>query len=135
MNDSNDLPDWLKRLADEVAGRVVPVDDPAPFGCHTNFAEGVWEITVFSDRTEVIGGAEDGKSRPTRFFLDMTTLGECFERVDRLAWQPVAIGQNDDIGPHIAVEGVVEGHTVWLRVLADMPRHFGSGRFAGLYDD
>ena len=130
-----DLPDWLRKLADAVGERMVPVDDATPLGCHTAFAEGVWEVTMFSDRTEIVGGADDGATRPTRFFLDLTTLAECFDEVERFSWQPVSIGQADDLGPHVAVEGRVGGHTVWLRVLADAPRHFGTGRFAGLYDE
>lgn len=130
----DDPPDWLLELADAVCRRIVPVDTPTPIGCHTKFVDGVWEMTVFTDRTEEFGGAHDGRTRATRFFLDLTGLTACFDRVERFAWQPVSIDETDDLGPHVAVEGVIAGHPVWLRVLSDTPRYFDAGRYADLYE-
>lgn len=133
----DDVPDWLRDLAGAVCDRLVPAlggSEPVPIACHTNFAEGVWEVTVFLDRTEIRGGAADGAAADTPFFLDLRGLADAFETVDRFAWQPVAIGEADDLGPHVALEGQIEGHTVWLRVLSTVPRMFGEGRFSALYD-
>ena len=132
-----DIPEWLRSFAEAVCDRVLPAlpGGPEPeIACHCTFAEGVWELTLFLDRTEVVGGAADGAARTTPYFLDLHGLDGAFDAVERFAWQPVRLGEADDLGPHVAVEGAVGDHTVWLRFLSDVPRQFGGGRFSALYE-
>lgn len=123
-------PEWLSQLADRVAAQIVAVDLAAPVGCHYALVNGRWEVTIFAGSTEVVGGPHDGRYRPSRFFLDIQGLLEYFDSIDSLAWQAQGLGAEDEVGPHLSIEGTCEGHAVWLRVPAYAPRRFPPSRRA-----
>lgn len=119
---------WLQALTDSVAQSIALIDDFAPFGCHFFFAEGVWEITLFAESSEVVGGPKDGAIRKSRFGVHITEVLALFEKVKSCTWQAQSMGEDDDLGPHLAIEGIYEGREVWLRVLAEPPAHFPNCR-------
>ncbi len=55
----------------------------------------------------------------TGFSLDIEQFRSLFDRVDSAAWQ--SLGFPSDEGPHVSVEGVFQGHEVFIQVLAYAP--------------
>ncbi|HET6426519.1 MAG TPA: hypothetical protein VFG20_22700 [Planctomycetaceae bacterium] len=127
-------PEWLGEFADRVAALVLAVDVLAPVGCHFCFESGVWEVTLFAAKTEIVGGPRDGLQRPSRFCLDLAGLTALFTAISSFHWQAHSLGRRDDLGAHIAVEGEVAGHRVWLRVPARVPETLDIGAVAHLPD-
>ena len=121
---------WLVQLADEVSARLIPTGVAAPIGCHYhhNHSHDQWEVTLFAARTETVGGPLDGRISTSKFSVDLDGLAEIFDNVARFQWQALSLGQDDELGPHISVEGIYRGHSVWLRIPAVAPERFEPGR-------
>jgi hypothetical protein len=115
---------WLQTLADSVARAIVFANSGTTFGCHFCRAEGVWEVTLFAEAIEVVGGAKDGAIKKSCFGVQITEILDLFQNVTSCAWQAQVMADDDDLGPHISVEGIYKGRAVWLRVLAEAPEHF-----------
>lgn len=115
---------WLQVFADSVARAIAFANSSASFGCHFCHAEGVWEITLFAEATEVVGGPKDGSIKTTCFGVQITEVLDLFQNITSCSWQAQSMGEGDDLGPHLAVEGIYKGRNVWLRVLAEPPEHF-----------
>ena len=132
-------PNWLAKLANQVASEMTGVDILSPIGCHYFRNEGPaeqWEISLFAARTEIVGGQRDGVETLSRFTLDLKSIACIFSEVKRFHWQGLPFGSEseDEVGPHISIEGTFEGHSVWLRILASAPKRFQSGRYANAYE-
>jgi len=123
-------PEWLHQFADEVSAQLIGVEQLAPIGCHIYQGAGPSEVTLFVSSTEVIGGVHDGRLRVSRFFVDLQALTQVFDSIRSFAWQAQGLGSQDDIGPHVAIEGDYRGHPVWLRIPAIAPKPFPAGRHA-----
>lgn len=122
--------DWLERLASAV-GRVFYAQEPlAPLGCHVHQESDhePGEVTLFVSGTELLGGPRDGQVSVSKFMLDLRALIELFEDVESCYWQAHTMAEDDQLGPHLGIEGQFEGHAVWLRVTANPPSQFGPGR-------
>jgi hypothetical protein len=104
----------------------------APVGCHFHpHAEASrvqWEVTFFVSSTEVFGGAWDGQRAVSRFLLDLRELMEAFDVVESVYWQAQTMAEDDQLGPHVGVEGQFQGQSIWLRVTAQPPEQFEAGR-------
>ncbi len=129
-------PNWLAETVNRVATRFHSADSLAPLGCHYYHDEqhGIWEVTIFVSRTETVGGELDGKFTNSRFSVDLTGLESIFSEIERFSWQAASLGDDDDLGPHLAVEGRIKGHHVWLRIVANPPPQYEAGRIADAYD-
>lgn len=127
-------PEWLTSLADAAASLFSPADILSPIACHYCEIGEVWEVTLFASQTEVLGGPMDGGLRPSRFHVDVKRLGELFDEVDVIYWQAHGFGREDDLGPHLGIEGRCRGHRVWLRVPSLPPKRFPPGRRAVTHD-
>ena len=44
-----------------------------------------------------------------------------FEKVADLHWRSQSFGPHDNLGSHVSIEGVCQGHEVWLQVLSEAP--------------
>lgn len=126
-------PGWLEDLAEAIAVRLLPVDYLAPLGCHHADVNGVHEITLFAGSVETLGGVYDGAFVPSRFQFDMLGLAEIFENVTSFHWQPLTMADDDELGPHVAIEGRFNGHKVWVRILANAPESIASAVIADAY--
>ena len=126
-------PGWLKEFADAAALLLMPADVLAPIGCHYCQVGQAWEISLFVSRTEIVGGECDGESRNSKFILDVPALMQLFERVPTVTWQAQSHGDEDELGPHVALAGRFAGRNVSLRVLAHPPQRFAPGRQAVVY--
>lgn len=129
-------PAWLIQFANQVAARIKGFDILAPLGCHYyhNRARDQWELTIFASNTETVGGPFDGKLTASKFYVDILGLLQFFNTVDGCHWQALKVGPDDDLGPHLSVEGETDGQSVWLRVLAAAPERFQAGRYFNTYD-
>ena len=103
-----------------------------PLGCHVCEAEEAWEVTLFVSRTEVLGGEFDGEIVPGRFVADVVGILSVLDQVETCWWQPQSAGSDDDLGPHLSIEGRHAGHAVWVRVTSEQPMPIESGRVANV---
>jgi hypothetical protein len=123
-------PAWLNGLANAVAKALEPLNSRplAPLACHyTNF-EKVWEISLFTEATEVVGGPEDGCIKQSPFGVRINEVLDLFQSVHSCNWLAHSSGANDDLGPHLSIDGSYKGRRVWLRILAQAPRRFPTRR-------
>lgn len=123
-------PPWIATLANELSTAIRPFDLLSPLGCHLyrNRAIDQWEITLFASSTEIVGGPRDGETTVCRFHLDLAAATGLFDEVLAFHWQTHVAAPDDDLGPHVSIEGVYAGHSVWVRVLGEPPERFGAGR-------
>lgn len=128
-------PAWLAETANRIATHIHGADPLAPIGCHYYRDElcDLWEVTIFVSFTETVGGELDGKLTRSRFSVDLKDWNDIFTEVHRFSWQAVSMGEGDDLGPHLSVEGRVGGNKIWLRIVADPPPQFQAGRIADVY--
>jgi hypothetical protein len=85
---------------------------------------------VFASATEVIGGSRDGELRSSRFHVDVLGVCQLFDEIASVTWQTHRLGQRDDLGAHLSIEGQIQGESVWLRIPAVAPHPFAPGRLA-----
>jgi hypothetical protein len=109
----------LYTLVETVAGNMTTFSGPGPLGFLYQEEEGVWEIVIYPKPVELIGGADDGDIVVPGFSLDLEDLRGEFERVDAVSWQSLGYPNSED--PHVSIEGVYQGHEVFVQVLAYAP--------------
>lgn len=125
-------PLWLSETVNHVTAQFHAVDDLAPIGCHCFHDElhDLWEITLFVSQTETVGGEYDGKRTNARFCVDLAALESLFSEVRRFSWQAASMGNDDDLGPNVSLEGRVQDKNVWLRIVGEPPPQIEAGRIA-----
>lgn len=125
-------PRWLGELA-ELATRAFHSESRlAPVGCHFHKNEEAespqWEVTLFISSTEIYGGALDGQCAFSRFMVDLRELMSVFDVVESFYWQAQTMSEDDQLGPHVGIEGMFQGQSIWLRITAQPPSSFEPGR-------
>jgi len=88
-----------------------------PLGFRWREEDDFCEITVYSTPGEVVGGAVVVPG----FLLDVQALMSAFEELVDVHWCSQPFGPQDHRGQHISIEGVYQGHEVYLEVLAEAP--------------
>ncbi len=126
-------PDWLRELMETLTACLEPVDPRAPIGCHHCEVKGIWEVTLFVSRTEILGGEFDGEQIPGRFTLDVAAVLLTLDVVEKCWWQPLPAGGDDEVGPHLSILGRHAGEAVWIRIPSEQPRALESGRVANIH--
>ncbi len=125
-------PKWLGELATLATQAFHSQSLLAPVGCHFHRNDEVtptqWEVTLFISSTEVYGGARDGQCVFSHFMVDLRDLMSAFDVVESCYWQAQSQADDDQLGPHVGVDGRFRGHSVWLRITAKPPSEFESGR-------
>lgn len=129
-------PEWLLELTNRTTAEIAAFDVLSPLGCHyfRDERKDVWEVTVFASSTEIIGGERDGEHTHSRFALDLRQMSALLDELWSFHWQALPLGPDDDLGPHVSLEGRHAGHHVWLRILASPPKHFEPGRYINVYE-
>lgn len=127
-------PAWMVEFTERVAEHLIPVEILAPLGCHYYQDDQVCEVTLFASKTEIVGGRYDGGRRVSRFQVDVAGILAVFESVTQVGWQPHLLGNHDELGPHLSIEGTYQSQSIWLRITAHPPRRFGHGRKAMVND-
>ena len=92
-----------------------------PLGYRWGEEDQFWEITVYPTPVELVGGATDGALVSPGFSLDLRELWFAFDEITDTNWCAQAHGPHDAEGPHISIEGMYQGHHVFLRVLSEAP--------------
>ena len=110
---------WLHRLAEAVAGCMEATSPMGPLGYRYGEEDSMWEIDLYPTSVELVGGAADGEVVAAAFSLDIEQLRGLFDRIDVLAWQ--SLGFLSGEGPHVSIEGIYQGHEVFIQVLAYAP--------------
>ncbi len=128
-------PEWLIRFVDDVCKCLHAIDENPPIGCHVTRTVDLWELTLFISPTEVIGGERDGERLPCLYVMDVLQLLPVFDVVETASWQPLPLGEQDDLRSHFAVVGEYEGHSIWLRILSEAPELIPPGRFFDHHSD
>ena len=88
---------------------------PLDYHCSEDEDDGVCMLELFPTPVELIGGAIDGKLVVSGFSLDIERFRSLFDRVDSLEWQ--SLGFLSDDGPHVSLEGVFQGHDIFILIL------------------
>ena len=127
-------PQWIQDLTRAVAEHIYSFDVLSPVGCHFYKVESQWEVTIFASSTEVVGGPKDGMRTSSNFSLDLYKVHKVLDDVSEFRWQPLSLGDEDELGPHISLEGTREGHEIWLRILSEAPADIEPGRIIWAYD-
>jgi len=116
-----EAPQWLTSLVDTAGNCMEAHSASGPLAFRWRKENDFWEIAVYSTSGEVVGGADDGAIIVPGFSLDVQGLMSAFEKVVDLHWQSQSSGPHDNQGPHVSIEGIYQGHEVWLQVLAEAP--------------
>ncbi len=114
-------PAWMKSLADVVSGCMEVHTVMGPLGFRWGEEDQFWEVIVYPTPIELIGGAADGEFVSPGFSLNLQELWPSFDEVTDVNWCAYDFGPHDPDGPHISIEGVYQGHHVFLRVLSEAP--------------
>jgi hypothetical protein len=112
--------EWLDSLLDEVGGCISPESPMANLSLLHHEEEGFWEVDIFPDAIELVGGANDGEVVNPLFSIDLEVLRSAFEKVVDFGWN--AFGWHEGDGSFIWLEGLHQGRRVFLRILAEDPR-------------
>jgi hypothetical protein len=83
--------------------------------------DGAWALRGHRGTSRRGGGADDGAVVIPGFSLDLQALLAHFDRVEAFQWYPSGLGPYDPEGPCVSIEGLYQGHNVWLRLLAESP--------------
>ena len=110
---------WLHGLVKAIADCMEADSPTGPLGYRYGEDDGFWEIELYPTPVELIGGAADGEVVAPGFSLDIEQIRMLFNRIDAVAWQ--SLGFPGGEGPHISIEGVYQGHDVFIQILAYAP--------------
>ena len=114
--------DWVEELAALVADCIEAHSPMGPMKwLYLEDETGIGELVVYPTSVELVGGEEDGAIVVAGFSLDLHELLAAFDQVMGLQWYTQGLGPYDRDGPHVSLEGIYQGHEVWLRVLAEPP--------------
>ena len=123
-------PEWISSLANSVATCLEPIEPMPPLGCHYHQCETAWEISIFPSQTEIVGGPDDGHQTAPRFQVDILAVANHFTEVHAMTWQSKSVGDEDQLGCHLSIEGIHSGESVSIRILKAAPDCFDPGRKA-----
>lgn len=114
-------PAWMETLVDVVAECLDAHSPMGPLGFRYLEEDAHGELVIYPTPGELVGGADDSTVVVPGFALDLHALLAAFERVTALLWCAHGFGPHDPEGPCVSLEGLYQGHPVWLRVLAEPP--------------
>lgn len=127
---NSEPPTWLRWFVNDCARGLSHRGFTAPIGCHYFYdqATETWEISLFVSRTEICGGASDGKRVPSGLGVDVMAVSAAFDVPPLVYWQAEKLSKEDELGTHLSFEGTARGLKVWLRVLQHAPEWTSAGR-------
>jgi hypothetical protein len=119
-------PEWVRQLVDSVADQITSLNVEGELGCHVykNQSAGFdeWEITIFGEPVPMGGGRLAGYSVTPVFSIDALSVAALFDTPLSCRWQTGFVNGDDDLGPHLSVEGIQNGVAVWLRIVSEKPQ-------------
>ncbi len=114
-------PAWMKALVDVVSGCMEVHTVMGPLGFRWGEEDQFWEVIVYPTPIELVGGAADGELVSPGFSLNLQELWCSFDEVTDVNWCAYDFGPHDPDGPYISIEGVYQGHHVYLKVVSEAP--------------
>lgn len=123
-------PEWVTEFIDSVADLFDPMTDVGRVGFDCRLSEDCWHVDLFLGSTEMVGGADDGRSEHTNFRFDLKRLLQRFSSIERFDWHSVSlVGNADDdgAGSHVTIDGYVQQHRLRLDVRSVPPSAAGPG--------
>lgn len=118
-------PNWTEDFVQQLSYCLFPAEVPAPLGCHYHFEMGCWEIAIFpSMRKNARGDYYLEEYRPSPFTFDIQQMLPLFEDIQHLDWVAIPTSLENEVGPHLLIEGVVDGHCVLVRICSEVPLRF-----------
>ncbi len=118
---SEPIPEWLEDLMATIGDCLTAHSPMGPLGWYAFEEEGMTELIIFPKTVLFVGGEMDGELGVPGFSFDVQTLLKAFERVDAVQWNSQGMGPHDEDGAHFSIEGIFQGHEVWVRILAEAP--------------
>ncbi|HEX6986116.1 MAG TPA: hypothetical protein VF170_12115 [Planctomycetaceae bacterium] len=127
-------PDWLTAVIDAAADLFDPSDGLGRVGFDCRPTEAGWVAVLYLGGEELVGGAEDGRTRPADFRFDALGVTKLFDAVTELAFDAFpSLATPDETDPtaaagvRLTVRGTVSGHPLTLHVHAVPPETAGPG--------
>ena len=114
-------PAWMVNLVEVISECVEAHSPMGPLGYRYLAQDDPCELLVSPTPVELVGGAEDGAMVIPGFSLDLHVLLAHCDRVEACQWSFHGLGPYDPDGPCVSIEGLSQGHHVWLRVLVEPP--------------
>lgn len=119
------LPAELTSFIDRVAEAFEPFQGVARPGFEAVQVDGVWDISMFLGRLELVGGPDDGRIHPVNFRLDLSRLTDCFDQLEELFWNAFPdfspqVEEHQELSV-VTASGQVDGLQVRLQVHAAAP--------------
>lgn len=114
------VPAWLNNLVGEVAECMEAHNEMGPFGFRYGQDLEMTDVIVYPTPVELIGGENDGIIVLPGFSLDIQELISIFEEIVDVEWCSQNLGLSEG-GGNISIEGIYEGHSVWLQIHAEAP--------------
>ena len=115
----SDPPPWFDNLIESVAGNLTGDSPAGPLGMRYREEDDFWEISIYPTPVELLGGAHDGEIVIPGFSLDIEGLRSVFAEIRDMGWNSLGLLGNE--GPYVWVEGIFQGHEVYVQILADSP--------------
>jgi len=122
-NDSSSAPlaDWLEALIATIGDCLTAHSPMGPLGWYAYEEGDMTELVIFPKTVLFVGGEMDGELGVPGFSFDVQTLLTSLERVDAVQWNSQGMGPHDEEGARLSIEGIYQGHEVWIRILAEAP--------------
>jgi len=125
-------PGWIRQLVESVSKVTMAISDETELGCHVYRNQSgeidEWEITLFGDPS-TLGGRLASYAIDPVLSVDALALAMIFDTILSCRWQSGKINSQDDLGPHLSVEGILNGESVWLRIVGKKPRGISGDSF------
>ncbi|MDJ0706420.1 MAG: hypothetical protein QNJ46_24380 [Leptolyngbyaceae cyanobacterium MO_188.B28] len=112
---------WLESLVELAASCMEAHSAMGTVGYRYTEEDDLTEVIVYPTPVELVGGEEDGTLVVSGFTLDIQTLTSAFEQVIAIYWYSRSLGPYDLSGANVSIEGLYQGHSVWMQILADPP--------------
>jgi hypothetical protein len=117
-------PEWLSAFVHQTAALFEPMTGVGRVGAQCEFTDAGWEARLYLGSTEIVGGKNDGHAQLISFELDFVRLSEAFTRLDDFRWN-VAAAADGGNSSFVALRGMVDHHTVCLKVYSRPPKEAG----------
>jgi hypothetical protein len=112
---------WMNELVEVVASCIEAYRPMGAMGWRYHAADELVALVVYPTPVALVGGVHDGAIVIPGFSLDVQALQAVFAGVTALQWHTQGFGPDDEDGPQLSIEGMYQGQSVWLRVLAEPP--------------
>ena len=124
---------WLNDFVTQVTASMTMLNEPVEYSCHVYcselpHSEVEWEVTLFAEPQTLGGRLEHYPVQPA-MSVDVVSVMTVFDSLDSCRWQSETIALDDELGPHVSVEGTYRGHRIWLRLLSRAPESLTSNVF------